>query len=658
MKRPANSPVVAIVGYSGRSMARRLGQVLLFCLVIAALALVSAGCATERAVPELITLTELVPRRVSAGDLVEVRGVGLPVGDVGYARVIFRGALHRPAERPMPAQTIEVENAKLERDKVTFEVTEELLDRFTGSGDEALHTTFRGSVEVWLPGAASALPVHGSVRGISVLEIDPRAPRRAVVEERARHASEAHAFLGLDLEPAGGEGLTVKAVREGSPAARAGLLKDDIIVTFAGVSAFDATDVVPSGRERAAPVAVVRGGERKELSIDVTGYRGDSAREAVGAAAVLGALALLLLFLGTRMATPLSWLSHRLERAAALRAARGGWLLGLVRQATRTESAAGRSVLAAAAPLLVFAGATATFAILPYYELRGRSEVDVTLLYLVSVTSLATMSIITGGASEASAGIRGRLRALATVVVCELPAACALGAVVLSTGSVRATDIAAAQAATQGTFLETGGVPWHWNAVKSPLLFALFACFFLTVLVDGGSASRSLQGADAESASAGVSFRRGAFLFAEWANVLVMCAIGAVTFLGGWYVPGYAVHEHAHSGSLVALGIGCFLLKCWALAALVLLLRAALPLLSPAALMRAGYRAVLPLAAVGLGGAAFVARYPMLPAVERATAFATLAALAVLLGIVAASTIRRRPSSRSVRRFARVNTML
>jgi NADH-quinone oxidoreductase subunit H len=284
--------------------------------------------------------------------------------------------------------------------------------------------------------------------------------------------------------------------------------------------------------------------------------------------------------------------------------------------------------------------------------------VDVTLLYLVSVTSLATMSLVTGGASESGVGIRGRLRALATVIVCELPAACALGAVVLSTGSVRASDIAAAQAASQGSVLETGGVPWHWNAVKSPLLFALFACFFLTVLVDGGSNTRSLQGADAQTAPAGVSFRRGAFLFAEWTNVLVMCAIGAVTFLGGWYVPGYAVHEHGQSAGLVALGIGCFLLKCWALAALVLLLRAALPLLSPAALMRAGYRALLPLAALGLGGAALVARYPMLPAVERATSFATLGALAVLLAIVGTSAIRRRAPSRALRRFVRVNTML
>lgn len=656
MKRAANFSGSGATGYSGRSMARWVVPVLRFWLLSVVFAMV--GCASERAVPELVTLTELAPKSASAGDVVEVRGVGLPVGEVGAARVVFRGDVSRPGERPLRGQSIEVENAKIERDKVTFELTPELLDRFCGSGDDALHTTFRGSVEVWFPNAASALPVHGSIHGVSVLEIEPRAPRRAMVEARAEQAAEAHAFLGLVLEPAGGLGMLVKAVRPDSPAARGGVHENDIIVVFDGVSSLAATDVLPSGHERAASVVVMRGDERVELSLDMTGYRGDAAREAVGAVAVLGALALLLLLLGTRASGALSWLVHRLDRAAASRATLGGPFVGLVRQATRTDGASAKSALGFAAPLLVFAGATATFAILPYAELRGSSEVDLTLLYLVSVTSLVTMSLVTGGWSEGGAGIKVRLRALATVIVCELPAACALGAVVLSTGSVRASDIAAAQVASLGSGLEIGGMPWHWNAVKSPLLFLLFACFFLTVLVDGGSSARVVSGAERTTSPAGVSFRRGAFLFAEWTNVLVMCAIGAVAFLGGWYVPGYAVHEHAQSSFVTALGVGLFLIKCWALAALVLLFRAALPLLSPAALMRAGYRALLPFALLTLGAAALLARYPLLPAVERATAFATLGALSIAAVVVAVGSLRRRGEARTPRRFVRVNTML
>lgn len=637
-------------------MARWVAQVLRFWLLV--LALVGAGCASERAVPELITLTELAPKSVTAGDVVEVRGVGLPVGEVGAARVVFRGDLARPGERRLVGQSIEIENAKVERDKVTFEVTEELLDRFTGGGDEALHTSFRGAVEVWLPSAASALPVHGSVRGVSVLEIEPRAPRRSIVEARAEQAAEAHAFLGLALEPAPGVGMRVKAVRADSPAARAGVQENDTIVVFCGVSALSATDVLPSGHERVAALAVMRGEERVELSIDLAGYRGDAVREAVGAVAILGALALLLILFGTRAASALSWLVHRLDRAAAARAAQGGLFAGLVRQATRTEPGAARSALGFAAPLLVFVGATATFAVLPYAELRGVSEVDLTLLYLVSVTSLATMSLVTGGAAEGGVGLKARLRALATVIVCELPAACALGAVVLATGSVRASDIAAAQVASLGSGAELGGVPWHWNAVKSPLLFLLFACFFLTVLVDGGPSARVVSGAERTNAPAGVSLRRGAFLFAEWTNVLVMCAIGAVAFLGGWFVPGYAVHEHGQSSGVAALGVGLFVVKCWALAGLVLLFRAALPLLSPAALMRAGYRALLPFAVLALGAAAVVARFPLLPAVERALAFATLGALSVAIVVVGVGSFRRQGETRAPRRFVRVNTML
>src|SRR5688500_9846031 len=228
-------------------MPARLFGLLRSCLVLAVFLLF--GCASERAVPELITLTELAPRRVTAGDVVEVRGIGLPVGDVGSARVVFRGELYRPGEPALRGQVIDVEGAKLERDRVSFEVTESLLDRFTGGDDEAVHTTFRGSVEVWLPGASSGLPVHGVVKGTSVLDIEPRTPRRSVVEERERTTNEALGFLGLELGRADGDGVVVRGVRPDSPAARAGLQKDDVIVIFGGVTVLGSTDVLPNGRD-------------------------------------------------------------------------------------------------------------------------------------------------------------------------------------------------------------------------------------------------------------------------------------------------------------------------------------------------------------------------------------------------------------------------
>ncbi len=631
-------------------MPARLRGLLCLCLV---LSLCLFGCASERAIPELIALTELAPDRVGVGDMVEVRGVGLPVGDVGSARVVFIGDFHRPGEPALRGRRIEVEDARLERDRVAFELTDDLLDRFTGHGDEALHTTFRGTVEVWLPGASSSLPVHGVLKGTTVLEIEPRAPRRPVLEERERAAREAHAFLGLDLAGADRGGMTVASVRPGSPAARAGLEKNDIIVIFAGVTVLSPGDAVPSGREERVVATVLRGEERRDVTFDVSGFRGTSSRDLVDAAAVAGGLLALLLLLGTRAASFVTWLVHRLERAASARAAQGGLVVGLLRQATRAEGATARSTLAAVAPILVLSGATLTFAILPYFELRGLREVDLTLLYLVSLTSFATMGLVTGGWSESGPGLRGRLRAMIGVLVCELPAACALGAVVVAAGSVRASDIAAAQVGSRGTLLETGGWPWYWNAVKSPLLFALFACFFLAVLVDGGPAREQKGQLKAPS------LRRGAFSFAEWSNVLVMCAIGAVAFLGGWYVPGFSVHEHAQDGRLIALAIALFLGKCWLLALTVLALRAALPRLSVMALMKAGYRALLPLAVAALGLAALLARYPLLPVAERAVALTTLVTSAAVVALfLVAGRAKKADQGNSGRTFSRVNTMI
>jgi len=494
---------------------------------------------------------------------------------------------------------------------------------------------------------------------VSVLDIGPGAPRRSILGARVEAAREAHAFLGVELSAGEDGGVTVRSVRAGSPAAKAGVETDDRIVSFNGVTALAPVDVAPNGRESAAVVRVVRGEEPTDLAIDVTGYRGDASREIVGAAAVIGTLLIVVLLFASRLGSALTWIVHRLERAGGSPRAKQGRLAGLIRRATRApEAGPASSNLAAALPVLAFAGATATFAILPWFELRGRSEVDVTLLYLVSLTSFATMGLVTGGWTEVGPGIFGRLRALGTVLVCELPAACALGAVVLRTGSVRASDIAAAQVGSQGNTIETGGFPWYWNAVKSPLVFLLFACFFLTLLVDGSSPNKAPEGADADATTPGSSLRRAAFLFAEWANVLVMCAIGTLAFLGGWYVPDFGVHEHAQSDWLVALGVGWFLVKCWMLAGLVLALRAALPRLSPVALMKAGYRAMLPLAVVALGASALVTRYPLLPSVERAATFATLSVALIVAAVVVVGARARRSDARTPRRFARVNTML
>lgn len=617
------------------------------------LVLLALGCGTSRNVPELLTLTDLAPRVVGPTDRVDILGRDLPVGSVGDAVVVLRGDLHQPGESPRLDREIEIPKARVERDRVWFDMNDALLEELTGVGDEAKHTTFRGTVTVRLPGAKSSIPVAGSLKSEIVLDVVPRAPARRAQEHEDARVGKAQAFFGwtLEQEP-GAAGLVVREVKPGSPAARAGVLPGDVLVAFQGVTALAPSDVVPSGLEGSLAASVMRGDEPLELTIDARGFRGEVEAGLVEGVVILATLLLVLLAFGTRVGAALSWFGHRMREELQRHRVPGGSLFAALLRATVADLRPGARAqpggLATLAPFLVAAGISLSFASLPFVELSRRAELDIGILYLLSVTALLAMGLVTGGFSASRSLIRGRLRALVEVLVCELPAACALGAVVLLTGSLRVRDVVLAQVGGGGSTLETGSWPWAWNALKSPQLFLLFGMFFVTALVD--SSRREARSRVAPLA----------FFFAEWTHVFVMCGLGTIAFLGGYAVPGVSAHDLDSSRGMLALGCGVFLLKSWALTGLVLLLRAALPRIKPEVLLRVGLRVLLPASLLGVAVTVLLVRYPLLPAAERALGLVTLSAVLVLLlllvGHVALSLRGARPDDGRGR--VRVNPLL
>jgi NADH-quinone oxidoreductase subunit H len=607
--------------------------------VIAALAL--AGCERDRDTPELLTVTDVLPRQLEIGDRVEVMGEGLPVGEVDAARVILKGDVFRPGERPLRDQVIEIEGATVERDRVAFEVSDAIVERFTGRGDLAEHATFRGRVEVWIPEGSTRIPVFGSIKGDIELDFVPRAPRRVVAEAREQEAREAQAFLGASLTPEPGGGAKIGALRGGGPAEAAGLRQGDVLSSFEGNHVLEPLDVVPSGRIRRAPFAARRGTERVSGEVVLDGYRSDAARELVGSATVLGSLFLVMLVLGTRLGGAVTWLVHRIEGVLGKRERRG-LLAKLVSAAGRgADERQSTGLLAKSAPALVAIGLSLTFAALPFFEQRGRTELDLAILYLMSVTSLLAMALVTGGWRAGKGALSGRFWAVVDVIVVELPAALALFAIVMLSGSLRVGDVVVAQTGAGGALTETGGWPWYWNAVKNPQLLALFFLFFATSLVEPAAPKLERQEKD--------TLRSMTFFFAGWMNVFVMCAILTTAFLGGYALPGVAPQAQAQSASLQAAGAALFLAKCWGVVLVVLLMRAALPRLTPDFLVATGVRWVLPLSAVSVAIALVGMTYAWVPTVERAVSLVTLTtalSLAAIVAVGVASSLRGGPRLR------------
>jgi NADH-quinone oxidoreductase subunit H len=446
------------------------------------------------------------------------------------------------------------------------------------------------------------------------------------VEDRTRDARAALDFLGMEVDLS--DGVRVTSVRAGGPADRAGVQPLDRILSFEGVSASTDLDLVPSGTERSPIVVLERGETRLDKAVDIEGYKSDTTRDLVAPVLVLGSLLLVFLVLGTRAARVLSWLERRVERGAlrhkrdqgGLVARISGFLSSVVQD---RPGKAPSGALALAAPFLVFVAVSATFAFVPYVELHHRAELDVGVLYLLSVTSFTTIALVTGGHDAEGKWTLGvSLRAFVRALACELPAALSIGAVVLTVGSLRLRDIALHQIGSGGSALETGGWPWFFLGVRSPQLFVLFLLFFVTVLVEPGR-PRALRGAD-DGASSAPSFRRTAFFFAEWMNVFVMCALASALFFGGWYVPGIAASEHESNPAIGFLGTALYLVKSWLLVGLVMTKRVSLPRVRSDVLFGLGLRYGLPACVVAVGATVLESLYPPVPTVSLMVSGVTL----------------------------------
>jgi NADH-quinone oxidoreductase subunit H len=271
--------------------------------------------------------------------------------------------------------------------------------------------------------------------------------------------------------------------------------------------------------------------------------------------------------------------------------------------------------------------------VVPYVELHKKAELDAGVLYLLSVTSFATVALVTGGHDAGpKASFLDYLRAFVRAIVCEVPAAIAIGAVVLSAGSFRLRDLAAGQLGPGGSVFETGAWPWYFNAVRSPQLLVLFLAFFVTVLVEP-TRVRALHGAD-DGRSGGLgSLRRSAFFFAEWMNVFIMCALASALFFGAWFVPGFSAAEHESNGALALLGTALYLGKSWLLVAVVMTKRVSLPRVRSDVLLGLGLKYGLPVALLCVGLTVIETLYPPVPTVAVIVSGVTLATAVAILAL-------------------------
>jgi NADH-quinone oxidoreductase subunit H len=186
------------------------------------------------------------------------------------------------------------------------------------------------------------------------------------------------------------------------------------------------------------------------------------------------------------------------------------------------------------APILTFTVALIAWAVIPFGPQMVLADINVGLLYILAASSLGVYGIIMAGwASNSKYPFYSALRAAAQMVSYEVSIGFILISVVLWAGTFNMGGIIDAQRAHIFGFI---------NAFAfNPLLFPMAVMFFISSMAETARAPFDLTEAESELV-AGYQTEYSSMSFAlfwlgEYGNVLLMCALNATLFWGGWLPP-------------------------------------------------------------------------------------------------------------------------
>ena len=178
------------------------------------------------------------------------------------------------------------------------------------------------------------------------------------------------------------------------------------------------------------------------------------------------------------------------------------------------------------APVLTIAPAFAAWAVIPFDATLVLADIDAGLLYILAMTSVAVYGVIIAGwASNSKYAFLGSLRSAAQIVSYEIAMGFALVGVLMAAGSLNLGKIVTAQA---GGFWQ-----WYWL----PLL-PLFVIYFISAVAETNRAPFDVAEGESEIVAgfhveySGMAF--AVFFLAEYANMILVCMLAALMFLGGW----------------------------------------------------------------------------------------------------------------------------
>src|SRR5690349_2545381 len=244
------------------------------------------------------------------------------------------------------------------------------------------------------------------------------------------------------------------------------------------------------------------------------------------------------------------------------------------------------------APILFIAPAVAAWAVIPFAPEVVLSNINAGLLYIMALSSMGVYGVIVAGwASNSKYAFLGAMRSAAQMVSYELAMGFALVVVLMVSGSLNLSDIVNGQG--RGWFADHGLTFLSWNWL--PLL-PMLVVYFVSGVAETNRAPFDVVEGESEIVAghmieySGMAFAM--FFLAEYMNMILISALTAIMFFGGWQAPfGFAPFTWLPP-------FGWLLVKVFLIVSLFLWFRATFPRYRYDQIMRLGWKVFIPVTLV------------------------------------------------------------
>ncbi|ACV25717.1 NADH-quinone oxidoreductase subunit NuoH [Kangiella koreensis] len=243
------------------------------------------------------------------------------------------------------------------------------------------------------------------------------------------------------------------------------------------------------------------------------------------------------------------------------------------------------------APILFIAPSFAAWAVIPFSAEIVLADINVGLLYILAMTSIAVYGVIIAGwASNSKYALIGSLRSASQIISYEIAMGFALVAVLMASGTMNLGDIVMAQ---------DGGF-WHWYWI--PLL-PILVVYWISGVAETNRAPFDLPEGESEIVAgfhveyAGIGF--SLFFLAEYANMILISVLTALFFFGGWLNPFQGIPYLESATDWIPGTIWLLLKAAWFLF-MMIWLRATFPRYRYDQVMRLGWKIFIPVTVIWL----------------------------------------------------------